>query len=270
MSIFNGFWQGYSKTEPSNLLNQVPAYVNYVTLFVAAPSPVSTVDTNYLCKDYSASQQQQWSAQLQNQGQNVLMSFMDTPSTHWNNVNIPDFVNSVQQEVITGGWNLNGVDIDLESGMTSNWVDSFVNLISSLRNTLGPDAVITADAYTQSDDEVAVLTQVASDLSWVNTMGYFWDTEQMKSAADFYANIMGGMYKVNIGVGVQYKKNVSTPLSEVKDLASFAQQNGAGMMLYGLNFDNPQTPGDPSLWGYSSAINQILNATATLKKTASR
>jgi hypothetical protein len=264
MTIFNGFWQGYTQTPATNLLNETPSYVNTVTLFVAAPSPSNTVDTNYLCKQYSSSQQQVWAKQLQKQNQRVLMSFMDTPSTHWNSVNVTTFAQSVEQQVMaSSGWGLNGVDIDLESGMPSNlWVDTFVKLIVALRKAIGPGAIITADAYTQSANETAVLQQTKDQLSWVNTMGYFWGASEMESAAEHYEKIMGSMDKVAIGVGVGYQSGQSTPLSEVAALARYARKNDAGMMLFPLNNDNPATSGDPSVWGYSETIEANLAAAA--------
>jgi Glycosyl hydrolases family 18 len=272
MAIFNGFWQGYDPTPPTNYLNLTPAYVNTVTLFVAAPSPSSTVATGYLCSKFSASQQQTWAQQLQQQNQQVLMSFMDTPTTWWNSVNVTTFAQSVAQEVMAAsGWGLNGVDVDLESGMPANvWVDTFVSLITALRTAIGPSAILTADAYTQSANETAVLEQTKDQLSWVNTMGYGWDAGAMESAAEHYANIMGGMNKVAIGVGVAYQGGQSTPLSEVAVLAQYAQQNGAGMMVFPLNNDNPATSGDPAVWGYCSTIeaNLISQAAEGLSQSA--
>jgi len=69
----------------------------------------------------------------------VLLSLMDTPSTHWNNVDIPAFVQNVKAEVIDGEWGLNGIDIDLESGMPADaWAQTFINLIGEFRRVLGP------------------------------------------------------------------------------------------------------------------------------------
>src|SRR5438270_1634636 len=103
---FNGYWMGY---QPSgNPLNATPPYVNKVTLFVAAPAPDGkSLDTNYLCKEYPKEQQIAWTKQLQQRGVEVLMSLMDTSSTHWDNVDIPAFAQNFKATVIDGEWGLN-------------------------------------------------------------------------------------------------------------------------------------------------------------------
>jgi Glycosyl hydrolases family 18 len=263
MSIINGYWMGYNKTPATNLLNEIPSYVNTVTLFVAAPSPTSGLDTNYLCKEYSATQQQTWVKQLQKQQQKVAMSFMDTPTAHWNNVNVTTFAQTVAQQVIgSSGWGLNGVDVDLESDMDSSvWAKTFINLIKALRTAIGPNAILTADAYTQTQAEMEVLKETKDQLSWVNTMGYFWDTAQMESAAKNYAKVMGGMQKVAIGIGVDYQSGASTPMTEVQALAKYAKQNkAAGMMVFATNNDCPSRNGGLPVWSYCSAINTGLGA----------
>jgi hypothetical protein len=90
-------------------------------------------------------------------------------------------------------------------------------------------------------------------------MGYFWDTSTMESSAQYYANIMGGMDRVTIGVGVAYDNGASTPLSEVATLATYAKKNGAGMMLFPTNNDNPTTdPNQQQVFQYCTTIAQNL------------
>jgi len=270
--VFVGYWAGYQSG--GNTLNETPPSVTNVNLFVAAPAPDGkSVDTNYLCKAYPCPQQMVWAAGLQNQGQQVSMTFMDTPSTHWNNVDIPAFAASVNTTVLGNGpgqWGLNGVDVDAESGMPDDvYVKTMVSLVTNLREAIGPDALLTYTAYTLGmkanggsdfNHDGEIIPQIAESINWVNMMGYFWDTGEQETAFAAYAGIVGPE-KVTIGIGVCYQDGVSTPLDECSTLAAWQPASGskAGMMLFVLNNDNPDCTGQPQ-WTW---VNTIANSLAS-------
>lgn len=265
--IFNGYWAGYQPN--GSTLDQTPNYVNKVTLFVAGPAPdMQSLSTNYLCSVYPKEQQIQWVRQLQAQGIEVLMSLMDTPSTHWNVVDIPAFVQSVKAEAIDGEWGLNGVDIDLESGIPAGeWVTAFTSLIQEFRSALGPpgstnssgqcNSRISVAAYTlDQSTEIPLLQAVGADLDWLNTMAY-WNGAQGNEA--LFQSYLQYVSQVNMGIGVAYQSGSSTDLQQVELTAQFAQATpNCGMMEFLLNNDCPYYT-QQAQWTWASAINANLN-----------
>lgn len=141
--VFVGYFRGYTGTN-GNPLNATPTCVTHVNLFVAGiTSDGKSLGTNYLCSSYSCQQLITWSSQLQSQGQQVSMTLMDSPTIHWNQVDIPSYVQNVNQVAIQQ-WGLNGIDIDAESGMPDDvYVSTMVNLVKSMRAAIGPDKLLT-------------------------------------------------------------------------------------------------------------------------------
>ena len=264
--IFNGYWMGYQPN--GNILSATPNYVNKVTLFVAAPgADGSSLDVNYLCKVYSQQDQIAWAKELQANGTEVLMSLMDTATTHWNNVDIPAFVQNFKNEVIDGEWGLNGVDIDLESGMPSDvWAETFTQLIQEFRSVLGPIGTtnssgknisrISVAAYRPSMEQ-PILEAAGSDLDWLNTMAYWNDASGNESLFNTYQPYVS---QVNMGIGVAYGQGGdSTDLSQVELMAQYAAKTAnCGMMEFALNNDCPEYTGQPD-WTWASAINENMN-----------
>jgi chitinase len=251
--MLNAYWMGFQPD--GNTLDQTPTYYDTATLFVAAPSASGGIDTGYFTKAYPLSQILSWSKQLQARGTQVLVSFMDTPTTHWNNVDLAAFAQSVQQTVI-GEWGMNGVDIDLESGMPSSvWASTFTALIQQLRSTLGPasgaNAKLSVAAYRPSL-EMPILKAAGQSLNWLNTMAYFADTSGNQQLFNTYKPLVP---YVNIGIGIDYQSGQSTPLSEVAQLSQFAAKQGGGMMAFAANNDCPKYSGQPQ-WTWSNTINE--------------
>lgn len=266
--IFTGYWAGYQ--DDGNLLNATPAYVNKVTLFVAAPAPDGkSLDVNYLTKAHSQDQQIAWARQLQQQGAEVVMSLLDTPSTHWNHVDIPAFVRSFKAEVIDGPWGLNGVDIDLESGMPADvWAETFTRLIEEFRHVLGPKDTTNAQGQCVSRISVAayrpwledpILKAAGADLDWLNTMAYWNDASGNEALFNTYRQYVS---QVNMGIGVNYQPGASTDLQQVALMAQFAAKTDhCGMMEFVLNNDCLAISGKPD-WTWASTINENMNGTA--------
>ena len=263
--IFNGYWMGYQPE--GNILSATPNYVNKVTLFVAAPAPDGeSLDVNYLCKAYTQQQQIEWANQLQQQGTEVLMSLMDTSSTHWNDVNIPAFAQNFKNEVIDGAWGLNGVDIDLESGMPSDvWAQTFTSMIQEFRSVLGPIGTTNSKGQCVSRISVAayrpgleqpILQEAGADLDWLNTMAYWNDAADNESLFNGYLQYVS---QVNMGIGVDYQSGQSTDLTQTELMAQFAAKTAnCGMMEFALNNDCPHYSNQP-LWTWASAINANMN-----------
>lgn len=277
---FVGYWLGYvSNPQNLNALYSIPTAVTNVNLFVAGiTNDGLSLNTNYLCKDYPSSQLIEWSGQLQAQGTAVSMTLMDSGTIHWNNVNIPSYVASVNSVALgptsSGGWGLNGIDIDAESGMDpSAYVATMVDLVNSMRNAIGGDALLTYTCYTygmqvngmgsDSNFDAEILPQIAGSLNWINTMGYFWDSDQQITAFNAYANLIGAD-KVCIGVGCGYGDGTDfTPLEECSSLAAWQPQGTTkrGMMLFNENNDCPTMSQQP-VWTWTDAIANNLTSVA--------
>jgi|SRR5882672_6931343 len=262
--IFNGYWQGFQPG--GNVLGITPDYVNKITLFVAAPSPDGkSLDTSYMTSKYTAKQQIAWAQQLQKKGVEVLMCVMDTPSTHWNVVDIPSFVQNFKDVAIDGEWGLNGVDIDMESQTPGNYTKIMVKLIQEFRKVLGPIGTVNANGQCSSRMSVAaftpdtdgpVLKVVGKDLDWLNTMAYGDDAAGTEAlAAGYFKHVS----QVNMGIGVCYQGGQSTDLADVEAMAKYAGENANyGMMQFPLNNDCEQYSHQPQ-WTWASAINTNMN-----------
>jgi hypothetical protein len=193
------------------------------------------------------------------------MSLMDTPDVTWDQVDMPTYVKSVR-EVAMGEWGLNGIDIDAESGMPGNvYVDTMVNLVTSLRNELGSGALLTYVCYTygqkilggtDSNYDEEIIPQIIDSVDWISTMGYFWDTADQQKVFNAYAALKNVTpEKILIGVGCYYGQGQTTPLSECETLAAWQPASGTkgGMMLYPTNNDNENVTGQPN-WTWTNGI----------------
>jgi hypothetical protein len=264
--LFNGYWLGFQAD--GNPLGATPSYVNTVTLFVAAPAQDrKSLGTNYLCSGHPCDQQIAWVHQLQAQGTEVLMSLLDTPHAQWDEVDIPAFVRNVKEQVIDSPWGLNGVDIDLESGMPSGmWTASFRSLIQEFRSQLGPKGVTNSSGRVVSRLSVvayrprlekALLEDVGQELDWLNTMAYWQD---LSASQQMFKTYRQWVDQVNIGIGVSYQRGQSTSLNTVRAIARWAgQTENCGMMQYALNNDCPQFTNQPE-WTWASAIRDGLGS----------
>lgn len=266
---FVGYWLGYvSNIGNLNLLNTIPAEVTNVNLFVAGITNTgSQLDTDYLCKNYPPSQLITWSQDLQAQGTQVSMTLMDSGTIHWNNVDIATYVQSVN-DVAMGTWGMNGIDIDAESGMDpSVYVDTMVNLVTSMRTAIGDNALLTYTCYTygqqvlggyDSNFDAEIIPQIASSIDWINTMGYFWSTSQQEQVFNAYAGLKNMTpEKICIGVGCGYGNGYQfTPLSECTTLAAWQPSSTSqkcGMMMFNENNDNEIMSQKPN-WTWTNAI----------------
>ncbi|WP_170827380.1 glycosyl hydrolase family 18 protein [Roseivirga sp. 4D4] len=263
--MFNGYWMGYQPN--GNTLGVTPPYVNTVTLFVAGAAPDGTsVGFNFLTKAYPAKDQIAWARQLQAQGTEVLMSIMDSSTIQWNEVDIPAYVQNFKDVVIDGEWGLNGVDIDLESGMPDDiWASTFTELIQEFRKVLGPKGTTDSSGKNISRMSVAayrptkekpILSSAGTDLDWLNTMAYWNSATDNEVLFDTYSQYVE---QVNLGIGVDYQNGMSTALKQVEQAAKFAAQtDNCGMMEFALNNDCEEYSGHPQ-WTWASIINENMN-----------
>ena len=116
--VINGYWGGYFDSPLT--LNKTPDYFNVVTLAFAGPDKDSSVTTDFLCSRFSKEIIIRWMKDLKkiNPSVKILLSIIDNPTYHWNNVNLDLFTDNVL--TIINEWGLDGIDIDGQSGMSEH------------------------------------------------------------------------------------------------------------------------------------------------------
>ena len=237
-----GYWGGYFDSNIT--LNKTPNYFNYIILAFAGPTKENTLTTEFLCSVYKPEKIIQWIKELQSKGQKVLVSIIDSPSTHWDQVDIPKFAQSAK-EILIDQWGVDGFDIDAESGMQNNYVSNFMLLATELKKVLG-NKILTYTCYTGTDGpDGEILTHVKEHISWINLMAYFISTSEY---IDLYQNYNKIIPNVTIGVkaGSEF-----TLLPEVVDLCKW-NPNKYGMMLWTINRDTYSFTNQPNFtWSYT-------------------
>ena len=281
---FVAYWGGYFDSPLT--LDKIPEYVDVVILAFASPklqNSKSIMITDFLCSKYSDQTIISWVKQIQSRGQKVLMSILDTPQTHWNVLNIPDFANSMKQIAIDK-WGCDGIDIDAESGMPENvYIDNFIELIKEVRLAIGNSKILTYTCYTGTGGpDGEILGECIQHINWLNLMAYFDDYQGMINLYQDYAKIAGNSITIGVKAGTEF-----TDLEEVKQLCHWEPEpytfcividktNGKreikppividrykkGIMLWTLNRDCPSFTQHPN-WTWTETIRQNLFSQST-------
>lgn len=252
--LFTCYWGGYFKNDSKypQTLDMIPEFIDIVILAFVGPLKNSTVETTFLCSIYSEDTIKVWIKKCQNKGIKVYLSILDTPENHWDTINIPEFVISLKK-LITD-WNIDGIDIDAESGMSPyNYIDSFINLINEINKQISY-LPLTYTCYmgTNSPDG-KILQAVKNKLDYIQLMAYFYDYDNMILLYNDYKKIMGD----NIIIGVKAGNPDVTSLDEVKKLCTW-NRNKKGIMLWTFNRDTPQYT-NKKLLSWVHTINDNLN-----------
>lgn len=257
--IFNAYWLGYQEPR-GQTLEQTPDFIDYVTLFLAGPDKESKVTTSYLCKVYGEEQIRQWVKDVRAQGTKVLLSFLDSEPVPWSKVDMHTFAASAKE--VLDQWELDGFDIDAESGMPSEeFVPRFVALAEALHSVLdGKTLTYTCyEGCSPGTNDYEILSKVKDLVSWVNLMSYWDQAGTYIRLFEEYASLVGNE-KVAFGVkcGCEGEEE-STLLKTVEELAAWNPKGSskAGMMMFGTNRDNPGFTTLPE-WTYAKTIHNKL------------
>lgn len=252
--IFNCYWGGYFKNDLQypQTLNMAPSYINNLILAFVGPNEDSTVETTFLCSIYSENKIIEWIEMCHKKGQKVFVSILDTPQVHWDSINLLKFAKSLKS--LIDNWNLDGVDIDAESGMSpDNYIPSFINLVKFIKNEIG-HLPLTYTCYTGTDGpDGSILSAISNSIEYIQLMAYFDTFEGMVNLYNDYKKIMGD----KIVIGVKAGGEDGTSVDEVTKLCLW-NSNKKGIMLWTLNRDTKQyTNQNLNLW--SQTINKNLN-----------
>jgi hypothetical protein len=247
-----GYWCGY-RTDPQSditldMLATKPS-VTQVRLAFIGPAKDSSVDISYLCSIHSADTIKAWVKTLRAVGKEVTISFMDSPTVSWQNVDIKKFASSLSQ--LVEAWDLTGIDIDGESDC-SDFAQTMIKIAQECRAALPAEKTITYTCYTCSDEDKQILTAIKDICTAVSTMDYFDNFENMTQTANFYADIVG-KDKVSIGV-----KTGVTSLSQVAQLGPWVREQGfRGIMVWSFDCDS-HVYREQADWALTDAVRDSL------------
>jgi Glycosyl hydrolases family 18 len=248
---FINYWIGQEPTGPgkSPTLDQMPAYVDVVPLAFVHIDENEQLDFGFLCQQNPASVIQGWIKTVQKNGTKVTLSIN---STALGTISNPQaFVQTVKQSMAE--WSVDGVDLDYEPS-TYTYNQTLINVVSELRQALGPDALITAPIYSRWLTDPSFLRDFAAELDFLTTMDYsgypgFGGTTTLFNQ---YAQAIGtpsqpAYSKVAIGMSCMGPPTSGnfTPLHDVKELCGWEPEGGTkkGAMLYTFSYDIQTRPG---------------------------
>lgn len=239
-----GYWEGYSEynVEPYPI-DEISTNVTIIQIAFIAPAPSSNnISTQWSFGISTAAYMPETILKgikkIKKHKQKILVSLMDTGDTHWNTVDVDLFSYNLLTLIET--WDLDGVNIDSESAMSSTvYVKTFIKLIKSLRKYLGPLRLITYSTYGQTPFDTAILNATSEYIDMVQTMSYWEDINASISTFNWYANAINDSNKVALGFSV-----IESALSTVEYVGNWLSMNGYNkMMLWSVTQDVPGISG---------------------------
>ena len=231
---FIAYWGGYFHS-PDQTLNKCPDYIDTVVIAFIGPDSNHQVETTYLCKIFRKDNIIKWVNELKARGKKILLSLLDTPENHWDKVDFNVFEKSLRQIMID--WNVDGFDIDAESGEKySNNVEAFVKLINCARNVVCKNGIISYTCYEGKEGfDSGVFEQVKDKINYIQTMAYFDDFDSMVGLYEYYRKYFND--EIVIGVKAGKIQDSGTSLTEVIRLCQWNKFK-LGIMLWTFNRDN--------------------------------
>jgi chitinase len=253
--IFSTYYAAYL-TNTNITMDMTPSFVDIVNLAFVGATSDSNVETEFLCLNYSPDQIKKWINTCHRKGTKVYVSLLDTPDVHWNQIDLVKYAKNLNK--FMNEWNLDGIDVDVESGMTGNYVETFVNLINNLKKFNNVPITYTCYTGTQGPDG-NILNQIKDKIDYIQLMAYFDNFDGMVDLYNDYKTIMGD----NIIIGVKSGKPEGTSLDEVVKLCHW-NSNKKGIMLWTVNRDtNFYTGHDLLTW--TQTIHENLQNTTFSK-----
>ena len=258
--LFTTYWGGYFDNDKNypQTLDMTPSCVDIVILAFVGPQRDSTVETTFLCSVYPEDKIKLWIRKCQEKGIKVMVSILDTPTTHWDKINLLTFAKSLK--VLIDDWHLDGVDIDAESGMDQkNYIETFINLAKFVKNEIG-SLPLTYTCYTGIEGpDGKILRNIKDSIEYIQLMAYFDSCDGMISLYNDYKRVMND----RIVIGVKAGEPDITPIDEVEKLCLW-NNNKKGMMLWTINRDTPQYTNE-KLYTYTNIIKNNLNLNYIIK-----
>ncbi len=177
--------------------------------------------------------------ELQAAGIKVMASIIGTPDplVSWNDMTDPQAFAQNAKTLLIDQLGFDGIDVDNEDNVCPG--PGFFAVVVALRAALGPKgcdkALLTYPTYISCRD-LPWLKEIGHLFDWVSTMRYWGTTQEQIALWRQYADVLG---PENVVIGVALRKNQSTSLETVKELAQWESQLGpgatGGMMLWNLS-----------------------------------
>jgi len=235
---FVAYWGGYFDSDMT--LDKTPDYIDTVILAFGGPDK-NKLTVEFLLSKYTEEQVVSWIKDCQSRGIKVLLSIIDNPDNHWNQIDIDLFCKDTYEKMIVG-WGLDGIDIDAESAMPESvYVQCFVTLATSLHKYMSSDKILSYTCYTGSaGPDGAILSKIRTKIDFINLMAYFDDFNGMIDLFNDYSKVMPP-HLITIGVkaGDKAVDPSTTPIEEVAKLCCWNPTNTSkyGIMLWTFNRD---------------------------------
>lgn len=253
--IFTAYWTGYQKSE--NTPDTIPDGVDKVIFAFFGPIN-NKVETTFITSLYSADKLKAWIKQLKERGIIVMASLLDTPQTHWNQVDMTKFIPNLEHFIIE--WGFDGIDIDAESGMPSSvYVENFISLIKGCRSILPPSSPLSYTCYMGAEGyDGDILRTTIDEIDFVQLMAYGDGYQSMISLFNDYKQVVP-QSKLLIGV-----MPGMTALQETVKLTDWNSKEKGGIMLWNICRDQPSYSEKPR-WSFYDAILQNIKRKSNTK-----
>lgn len=244
-----GYWEGYDEYTiqpyPIELVSENVTIIQIAFIAPALPKAPSTVSTQWSfgisTTTYNPRSIHYGIKLLQARSQRpkILLSIMDTPQVSWNNVDIEVFVYNLM--TLIEDWDLDGVNIDAESSMAENYIQTFIMLVQTLRRYLGPTRLLTYSTYGQTEYDTAILNVTREDIDILQTLSYWSNVTDMISTFEWYGNLMNDTSKIALGFAV----NMTAPAT-IQQTGQWLSANGYNKaMLWSVTQDVEAISGYP-------------------------
>jgi hypothetical protein len=185
---------------------------------------------------------------LQEAGISVVLSIVGNNGTYgWSNIpeeSIADFVSYLDQVFVSGGYQLDGIDIDDEyySGLGG---PSLVPVVQAMRNVFGQNKIISKALFNDED----VIGQLAPYLTMGGIMSYGDYAQGLEQQFEYYVSLGMKASAMTIGVnaGPVAQGGSFTSVETAMELAAWQPAGGPklGMMVWTFCQDIQQFTADP-------------------------
>lgn len=237
-SQFIAYWLGYAPNGVA--FAPMPQGTTVAVAFSVGLNAETTLATDYISSGgYTWDEILSMAAELQSAGIKVLAGVMPTSSLTWNDIDDPATFATNLKALVIDEWGLDGIEIDPEQEGGVAPSDNFIQTVQAIRAAFGNDSMLTYVSYVLDLDN-ALLSQCATDLDYVNLMGYFWPLDEMKSQYQDYVKVVS---PTPVYLGVSPKTPAG--LDVATQVADYAASTSGGLMMFATSQDVESITGDP-------------------------